>query len=81
MASDDRFENRCEFLSLLTPVVKSSPGTSSIHKGQGRKYRLNLAQEQALASSTALLSQCILRSLPKFPSKVIISVEIREKVA
>lgn len=81
MASDDRFENRCEFLSQLTTVVKSSPGTSFIHKEQGRKYRLKLAQEQALASSTALLSQCKLGSLPKFPSKVIFLLKIRERVA
>lgn len=81
MALDDRFENRCEFLPQLTPVVKSSPGTSFIHKEQGRKYRLKLVQEQALASSTALLSQCKLGSLPKFPSKVIILLEIREEIA
>lgn len=81
MASEDRFENRCEFLPLLRPVVKSSPGTSFIHKEQGRKHRLKLAQEQALASSTPLLSQCKLGSLPKFPSKVITLLEIREEVA
>lgn len=40
MASNDRFENRCEFLPQLKPVVKSSPGTSFIHAEQGRKKKI-----------------------------------------
>lgn len=81
MASADKFENGCEFLSPLTLVIKLYTGTGFIHKEQGRKWRLKLAQEQAPKSSTSLLIQCKLGSLPQFPSKVIIFLEIREEVA
>lgn len=56
--------------------VKSSPGTSFVHKEQGRKYRLKLAQGSSKQHITAVPVQT-----SKFPSKVIILLEIREEVA
>lgn len=76
MAPDDRSENRCGFLPQLTPVVKSPPGTSFIHKEPGRKYRLKLAQGSSKQHITGVPVQT-----SKFPSKVIILLEIREEVA
>ena len=81
MASADRFENGYEFLPLLMLVIKLSTGTGFVHKERGRKWRLKLAQEQAPTSSVSLLTQCKLGSLPQFPSKVIIFLEIKEEVA